>query len=481
MYLNGGEGTTATEPAPAPTPCCNGSQAPLQCFSSVANGIDSTQASTQATMDEKGPKLYHGEILDFVSGHPCMYKFIPPRLDTTSPFESQPATDLLPLIVLIPGGAHNARIFYGGHKGHNPADYLSFWLTKLGFPVLAISYPLESKPTLMPAVSPGFRISTWGRQAASITHKVIESSASLSGRDVLLIGWSMGGRLLAPFSEAMANIYGHHVGLFVSLAATPGVAGLRPPPPGITQTARGYATCDGLLETFVRQIAGVIPKQLYETEYYGHTPASLHGWRRSYAPSTGSLVPNHWGSEEDASPTGDDFSILPWTATIVGTESQDARHVLTDRAAWENMSGQRLTSIWEHRDRFRLKSRIMKRPQGFSFGTKDDDKISRSNDARCSPDSDSADHVLRNGVGHSGQKRTGPGSTATQSQWDEYSSFVLETMPGALSCRVPGNHFFFLGAEGAQKTAESIAKLWWKRCGLDQALWSILAGKKDLR
>ena len=478
MYLNGGEGATI-----AHAPCCNGPQTSFGCFeSAVKNGIDSIQSLTQATTDENGPKLYHGEILDFVSGHPCMYKYIPPNnIDTTSPLESQPTADFLPLIVLIPGGAHNARIFYGGHKGYNPANHLTFWLTKLGFPVLAISYPLESEPTLMPDVSPGFRISTWGRQAAAVTHKVINSSASLSGREILLVGWSMGGRLLAPYSEAMANIYEHHVGLFVSLAATPGVAGLRPPPPGITQTARGYATCDGLLEIFVRQIAGVIPKQLYETEYYGHTPVSLHGWRWSYDPSTGSLVSDRGGSEEDASPTGDDFSILPWTAAVVGTESQDARHVLTDRAAWENIGVQRLASIWEHRERLRLKSRITKRRQDASFGTKDDDKISRSNDARCSPDSGSARRILQNGVGCSGQERTGPGSTTTRSQWDEYSSFVLETMPGALSCRVPGNHFFFLGAEGAQKTAESIAKLWRKRCDLDQAFRSILTGPRGLR
>lgn len=424
-----------------------------------------------------------------------MYKYIPPQSQQGSASETtttrtgagprpDPRNNLplpLPLVVLIPGGAHNGRIYYGGHEGHNPADYLSFWLNKLGFPVLAISYPLESDPELMPPVSPGFRIDMWGRQAAQVTRDVIDTTPFLSGRDVLLIGWSMGGRILAPYAEAMTRVHNLHVGLFISLAATPGVAGMRPPPPGITKSQAGYAGCDGLLDMFVGQIRKttipreVIPEQVFRTEYYGHSPVSLHGWRRSYHPSTGEFVYDRWGSEEDASPTDDDFSVLPWMATIVGTDSEDARHVLADRVAWENLSVQRLTSMWEKRH----KPSLQKKQDLKKQTTRDDQQLpsvqSNSSDTTtakqgsdCAATSTCQPRNANGVVSHTSTQY------AERALWHAYSSFVHEVMPGALTRRVSGNHYFFLGEDRARRTAEAVAELWIERCDLEQQLSSIM-------
>ncbi|KAK4943268.1 hypothetical protein LTR10_017111 [Elasticomyces elasticus] len=401
------------------------------------------------------PKLYPGERLETIEGHPCIYKHIHPP-----PRDPEPTLNLggepqqsLPLVVLIPGGAHNGRIYYGGHEGHSACDYLAHWLSQLGFPVLAISYPLESEPELMPPVSPALRIHTWGRQAASITRSVVDATLSLRGREILLVGWSMGGRIVAPYTEAVMK-YGLRVGLFVSLAATPGVAGLRPPPPGITQTRHGYATCAGLFELFVRQIRDIIPTEVFRAEYYGHTPVSLHGWRLSHHAATGRLVQDHWQSEADATPSTDDFSLLPWMAAVVGTESLDARHVLIDRTAWEYMNVQRLTSIWEKRHELLREWRLKLETEPSSY-------------TNSAPGSSSSQ--LENSVCHN-DSMSGKAGTL----WDAYSSFVLN-MPGALTCTVSGNHYFFLGAKGAQKTAYSIAELWTKRCTLEVELWNILS------
>ncbi|KAI1623933.1 hypothetical protein EDD37DRAFT_390750 [Exophiala viscosa] len=395
------------------------------------------------------PKLYPGERLEIIEGHPCVYRYIhpPPRDPEPTPDQEREQQQSLPLVVLIPGGAHNARVYYGGHEGHSAHDYLAHWLSQLGFPVLAISYPLESEPELMPPVSPGLRIHTWGRQAASVTRSVVDATRSLAGREILLVGWSMGGRIVAPYTEAAIK-YGLRVGLFVSLAATPGVAGLRPPPPGITQTRHGYATCAGLFELFVRQIRQVIPTEVFRAEYFGHTPVSLHGWRLSHHAATGRLAEDHWESETDATPSADDFSLLPWMATVVGTESLDSRHVLIDRTAWEYMNVQRLTSIWEKRHKL-VRERNIDLETEASLST--------------TSTSDSSSSQLEDGA------------TQSDSKWDAYSSFVLGNMPGALTCTVSGNHYFFLGAEGAQKTAYSIAELWKKRCTLELELWNILA------
>ena len=429
---------------------------PISGTSNTRSGpLTSPDTLTNSTTTD-APRLYQDEHLEFITGHPCIYKYILPKsprplaaTESSLPIQQEQS---LPLIVLIPGGAHNGRIYYGGHDGYDPTDHLAFWLSELGFPALAISYPLESEPSLMPPSSPGFRIATWGRQAASVTCKVVQATPSLQGREILLVGWSMGGRILAPFTEVATRLHGLRVSLFISLAATPGVAGLRPPPPGIMKTERGYATCNGLFDSFARQVGNRLPIDIFWREYYGDTPISLHGWRLSHHAMKGGFVPDRWESEEDATPTADDFSVLPWMATIVGTGSQDARHVLTDRIAWEYINVQRLTSIWEKRHTFLPNSN----------GPRDvTTSKSRSNGARAN------DHQT-NGLSFKSKGEDDP-------RWGDYSAFVHGTMPGALTRRVTGNHYFFLGAQGAKATAESIAELWKERCDLDRQLWNILS------
>ncbi|CAJ2505589.1 Uu.00g129830.m01.CDS01 [Anthostomella pinea] len=336
------------------------------------------------------PGLYPGEGLIHIADAPCIYRFFP-------------ADKKKPLIVLIPGGAHNARIFYGGHRGYDSDDFLASWLVKDGFGVLGISYPLQSEPELMPPVAPAFRIHQWGKQAAEVTKAVVDAN-SLCG-DIVLVCWSMGGRLLVPYCK-LARGLGLNVKLFVSLAATPGLAGIRPVPPGLRSTPSGYATFPAMLGLFTAQIREqqqlnhdkcITPEGVYRSEYFGHTPVSLLGWGYRFD-GMSEFADDGGDSVRDAE--AHNVGSLPWISSLTPTSQLDARHVLSDKATWAFLMTQRLTLDFEKKAR----------------------------------------------------------SIPTDSfRWMNIRLFV-ESAPGTLSAPVTGNHYFFLGKSGAKATAKGIAR-----------------------
>jgi len=327
---------------------------------------------------------YNGERISDVAGAPCLSRFFPANPDR-------------PLIVLIPGGAHNARIFYGGHEGFNPDDFLTTWLNRSGYGALAISYPFESEHQILPATAPNFRIDSWGRQAAQVTKHTVDEH-DLCG-DVVLVGWSMGGRMLGPYARTATGL-GLTFKLFVSLAATPGLPGARPGPPETKLTQAGYATLADMLGYFMLQVHDqelenggktIIPERIYATDYFGATPVGLLGWGvESY---------DEWAYVKDAAvhPVSD----LPWMANLIPTSRLDGRHVLTDRATWTYLMTLKLTQIVQD---------VFRQPQ-------------------LDPE-----------------------------HWRRIVDFVHST-PMKLSASVRGNHFFFLGRSGAEATAAGIFKM----------------------
>lgn len=128
-----------------------------------------------------------------------------------------------PLVVLIPGELHNARIFYG-HPGSKEDDFLTYWLRVQGYSVLAVSYPLETQPSLMPASVPSFGVEEWGRQTARMTSKNVETEEGYVSQEIVVVGWSMAGRIATRVSEALRS-FGLTPKLFIALAATPGLYG----------------------------------------------------------------------------------------------------------------------------------------------------------------------------------------------------------------------------------------------------------------
>ncbi|RLL97959.1 hypothetical protein CFD26_106956 [Aspergillus turcosus] len=339
--------------------------------------------------DDSPTSLYAGEHLDTITGFPTLYTFSPANREN-------------PLIVFIPGAGHNARISYGGHPGSRREDFLAHWLNKLGYGLLAISYPLQSQPDgIMPATAPEFRIRDWGLQAAEVTKMVIERHR-LSPK-VVLVAWSMGGRIVVPYTQA-AKARGLTVELFVSLAATPGLAGARPIPSGIKETSEGYAVRDRMLGLFLDQIHQqnrlnsrvIIPDDVYLRDYHGHTPVGLLGWGLSYSREHGFVGDRHTSTEDaDAG----NFRQWPLISALYGDSILDGRHVLADKATWAFMQVQQLVSTLEDRGY-----------KSLSF-----------------------------------------------ERWEEVVRLV-HSRPENMCRQIHGNHFFFLGEQGARETAAAIVE-----------------------
>lgn len=353
--------------------------------------------------DDARPSLYPGERIATVAGTPCLLRFFP-------------ANRKLPLVVAIPGGAHNARIYYGGHDGYEPRDFIAPWLVDSGFGVLAISYPLESEPGIMPATAPMFRITDWGQQAAEAT-KQLADEHHLCG-DVVLVAWSMGGRLLVPYAREARRL-GLNVKLFVSLAASPGLPGVRLGPPETKMTPAGYATLEAMVHLFMNQIHGqealnnhktIIPEQVFRAEYFGALPVGLLGWGIEHD-GQGGIVRDEWGHIRDAS--AHSFSDMPWMACLVPMSQLDARHSLSDRASWGYLMTQRLTNM------------LVGLPQMEPI------------------------------------------------RWTELVDFV-QAAPAKLSEYVLGNHYFFIGQTGAKATAAGILRMLATADSLQSELDSIL-------
>lgn len=335
-------------------------------------------------------KLFAGEVLDQEAGFPTLYKY-------------SPADPRKPLIVFIPGSGHNARIAYGGHPACAPEDFLAFWLNKHGHGLLAISYPIESEPELIPATAPHFRIRDWGKQAAEITHKIIQRHSLCN--QVILIAWSMGGRILTPYCVHVHG-KGIKVALFASLAATPGVHGSRPPPPHMSTTVSGYARATNQDNPFALQIdeqnqkfnngRAIFPVDAYPRDYCGFTPVALTGWGFRYDHESCKFVVDNYISTEDAA--ADQFEHWPMIVALTGTSPLDARHVITDQAIWSYMLTRKLMHMIE------------------VIGVK---KLNK------------------------------------KGNWQKLIELV-HSLPNKMCYSVPGNHFFFIGESGARKTAEII-------------------------
>ncbi|KAL2807751.1 hypothetical protein BJX63DRAFT_60882 [Aspergillus granulosus] len=343
-------------------------------------------------------RLYPGEVLDNVADFPTLYHYQPARqpIDNAKP---------RPLIVCVPGGLHLARIFYGGHAGSRPTDFLAHWLSELGYGVLSLSYPLETEPEIMPATAASYRIKAWGQQAAKTTAKVV-SEHGLPSRSVILISWSMGGRMVVPFNIAAKEL-GLEVIQYISFAATPGFSSIRPLPPGISCSPAGYFQVPTHLSVFWQHISEmqdlnggqeIISQDVYLREYVGGTPINLIGLRLKYD-WEGSFVPDEVPHEEDSRVL--DVANFPFISALFPTSILDASHALADRASW----GFLLT--------YKLESMIGK-----------------------------------------------PGICQVQGtpKWRQLIDLV-HSAPQRLCVPVAGNHFFFVGKNSARDTASKVDAL----------------------
>ncbi|KAL4793894.1 hypothetical protein BDV19DRAFT_379780 [Aspergillus venezuelensis] len=356
--------------------------------------------------------LYPGEVLDTVAGFPTIYHF-QAACDHDGPSK--------PLIVCVPGALHLARVFYGGHQGSKPQNFLSHWMAKNGYPVLSVSFPLESSPSLMSPTAKNFRIKDWGQQAA-ITAKRIIKEKTLSTQSVVLISWSMGGRMVVPFNIAAKEL-GLDVQQYISFAATPGFSSIRPPSAALASTDSGYFMVSSRVESFydhlieMQNLNGgreIIPRDIYLREYVGATPINLIGLGLKYD-GKGGFLPDEIPHEQDSQVLN--IANLPFISSLYPTSVLDASHCLGDRATW----GFLLT--------YKLEAMIGKK---------------------------------------------GVSKAQENGNWQALAD-LIHSAPARMCLPVAGNHFFFVGEKCAREVSGMVEKLIGEASSLKQELFTLVA------
>lgn len=334
------------------------------------------------------PRLYEGETLSTVAGAPTLYKF--GRAPGAAPEK--------PLVVFIPGMNVNARIAYGGHYDYCKEDFLEHWFIQAGFNFLAVSYPMESTPPMMPAVVPAFSLKDWGIQIAEVVKTVLDEQ-NLS-RHIVALAWSAAGRVLEPFAMAAAS-RGFTIDLYIALAGTPHLPGIfNLDGPRFVISSAGYGISPNL-DSFTEQLmaSGVkIDEATFRSQYLASCPIALTPRGLHYRDGAFARNEDHnWGPAQHER-TIEKFSILPPIAAIAPTTTADRRHAMCDEATW----GYLLTyQIFYHIDPF-----LPKDPE----------------------------------------------------RWGKLIRLV-QSAPSRLVLSVEGNHFFFAGEKGAKATAEAVIDL----------------------
>jgi hypothetical protein len=314
-----------------------------------------------------------------------------------------------PLAVFLPGAGHLARVAYG-HPGARPSDFLDFWLRERGYGLLALSYP--SDHLVFDGIHPFMTIADWAQSSATITRDVIDENGL--GRSILLVGWSMAGRIAPSFNRAAAE-RNLDVVAFVSLAATPPIPGLGPfNPAGETLTE------DLLWDAFGPTIWGwsrqdrfwagighqndlngrvVMSRADCQQYYWANSPLHLHGLPHRLRGAR--LVEDVEEALADLRTFA--FSDYPLTGMVIPGSPADARHGLTDQASWSFFNAQVI-----HQRHFAHEQRS------------------------ASPLPEASWHALK---------------------------AITADLPTRLTRHVDGGHFMFLGEDGARQTARWIAEL----------------------
>ena len=315
-----------------------------------------------------------------------------------------------PLVVFLPGGGHLARIAYG-HPGACPDDFLAHWIARKGNPFLALSHPTDA--SVYDEVFPDMTSTDWAHAVAQVIARTLDRR-QISSRRILLIGWSMGGKVL-PVLALAAKRHGFAIEMFAALASMPPLPGFSNFTPGGERlTSRGLWQVDAPLPGGLTRLARwreelrrqdalngavVVSEADYRKFYFCNSPIGLRGERQRYRA----------GAVEDDLPTaiadtaGLDWASYPITGVIAPTDHRDAGHTLTGPLLWAGINARALY-------------------QGI------------------------VEPALADGC------RSAP------ERWPEVLR-LYDELPSTLSRRVEGGHFFFLGRNGAEATVRQLFSL----------------------
>lgn len=303
-----------------------------------------------------------------------------------------------PLMIFIPGASHLARISYG-FPGGREDDFLSYWLHKAGYSFLGVSYPTDNP--VFTKIYPSFTIQDWGHQITTLAQMIINEN-HLSPH-VVLIGWSMGGNVEEAATEALEkrNI---RVEAFIGLSAVT-------PLSYMGQTIKGYKGNEMLpnklldaryfYKFFIQLMAEqstyngheIIPEQIYIHQFLGSFPVALEG--QGYYFMNNRFVFDPKRILDDSGVFR--FEHTPWIALVHDDSIGIPKITLIDVSAWNYLRSEMIYS------KYMDSSNISNKPDQF---------LEAKN--------------------------------------------ILNQSPQFLSASVHGNHFFFVGKQGAEETAKKI-------------------------
>lgn len=333
--------------------------------------------------------MYPGETIESAAGYPALVRFEKGGLGS-------------PLVVFITGGGVFARIAYGHPEGE-PSDFLFTWLREAGCSTLALTYPLGVTP--FEQAWPAFTVTDWADQSAEIVARYRKAHALPA--NVVILGWSMAGRIVVPLTEALRR-RGVGIELFVAMAATPGLPNLLPGLSTLAPDARGLAKVegaflDGLLACLREQNEEngrtTIDAGLFVKDFTGSYPVALAASAMRF--KAGRFVRAQQEDEEDTRVFA--YGQYPPIAVLTHASPLDPRHALTDRAVWGFVMVKSLSEA-------RLLARV------------------------------------KNAAG------------MTREAWARARQLIVDA-PDRFTVTLKGNHMFFVGESGARRTAEALTTL----------------------
>lgn len=310
-----------------------------------------------------------------------------------------------PLAVLLPGGGHLGRIFYG-HPDAPAGDFVVSRLVQRGFGALALSYP-SAHPAIGRAV-PKLTVAQWSDAVAAIVADHV-AAERLRSR-VVVLAWSLAGRVARNLAVAL-RAHGIDLDLFVGLSAVPpmpgfGVLGqgdLRLAPTGLLD---GSSEDSPVFRSRERHLAvidrvnrrEILSRRDYARLYVTDSPIGLRGEAERYVDRA--LVSDIGAAVTDQGTF--DFGNYPLCAVVSASDSVDAVHALTDAASWGMVNAKALFAQ-------RIGPALAKREP-------------------------------------------------TSQDWAALRS-LMDSLPGRLSRYVEGGHLFFVGEKGAAATADHVQDL----------------------
>jgi hypothetical protein len=307
-----------------------------------------------------------------------------------------------PLVVFIPGAGHLARIAYGAPDA-DPHHFPAHWFAVHGFSFLALSYPCGH--AAFPHADPGFGVADWATQVAAATAQALDS-LRLRRPDVIVLAWSMAGRLLHRMRGALEQ-RGANLALFVSLDGHPTVADNTEALEALLiADRRGLAALEPLLTHFEQQLEEqrrlnddeIISSTNYHQDYLAAFPVNLSATRLRHR--SGEFVVDLDADVQDTQSLAN--NPLPPIAAVSGQAPSSADHALLDSSRWAYQAA-----------RFLL----------------------QNNRCALSHDASPAEHERAR------------------------LTYVCKQLPAAFCLTVPGGHAFFIGQLGAERLVQAVEKL----------------------